>query len=73
MSDAEVVDYMMAPGPSEVIRDLEMAPAPVIAKWQIYLQKFGYYKGAIDSIYGSGSRQAITRCSKDANCWTDKT
>ncbi len=36
--------------------------------WQEYLAGKGHYRGAIDGVYGPGTRKALEACAADPNC-----
>lgn len=38
------------------------------AWWQEYLAGKGHYQGAVDGIYGPGTRKALEACAADPNC-----
>ncbi len=54
------------------IRDWEQAiridGASRTKPWQEYLKGKGHYSGAIDGIYGPGTRRALMACARDPRC-----
>ena len=42
--------------------------APRAKRWQTYLKGKGHYAGAIDGIFGLGTRRGLVACARDPNC-----
>ena len=49
-------------------RAVKLGGQPVTRDLQIYLKSKGKYRGAIDGVYGRGSRAAVSACVKDPKC-----
>ena len=49
-------------------RSVRVGGAPRTKRWQKLLKGKGYYQGAIDGIYGPGTRRALLACARDPEC-----
>jgi tetratricopeptide (TPR) repeat protein len=59
-------EYERAAGEWEQV--IRLGGAPQATRWQKYLKGRGHYSGAIDSIFGPGTRRALLVCARDPSC-----
>ena len=47
---------------------IDLSGRPAVTRWQQYLKDKGYYAGAIDGLYGPGTRAGLEACARDPEC-----